>query len=236
MIKFNHSVFLKVFVVTIVVACGTLYFTVAQSKSKQLQNDKKKIETEIANTKKILEQTQKNKNASLQQLSVLRRQIENREELITTLNTEIFSMEQELDLNIKLLQDLDKKLEYMKSDYSRVVYLAYKNRKMIDKVTFLLAAEDFSQMFRRIKYYAVFANNVKHQFELINQTKEEIKKKNDEIVMLKSEKLGLLEGKEKEVKQLEIDRYNKTKTTEQLKSKEKQLADELKGKQKRRRE
>ncbi|MEG2071429.1 MAG: M23 family metallopeptidase, partial [Bacteroidales bacterium] len=49
-------------------------------------------------------------------------------------------------------------------------------------------------------------------------------------------KLGLLEGKEKEVKQLEIDRYNKTKTTEQLKSKEKQLADELKGKQKRRRE
>ena len=209
----------------------------AQSKkSDELKNNKKKIEAEIANTTKLLNQTKKNKDNSLQQLTVLRKQIANREELITALNNEIFSLEEELDLNIKLSQSLDRKLEYMKSDYSRVVYLAYKNRKMIDKITFLLASEDFAQMFRRFKYYTLFADNVKHQVELIAQTKAEIEKKNNEILLFKEEKLALLDGKEREVKKLEIDRNAKTKATEELKKKEKVLASELNAKQKKRNE
>ena len=208
----------------------------SQSKSAKLKNDKKKIETEIANTQKLLKQTEKNKNASLQQISVLRQQISNREALITTLNTEIFELEEELALNIKLSQDLNKKLEYMKSDYSRVVYLAYKNRKFTDKVTFLLSSENFSQMFRRIKYYSVFANNVKRQVELIEKTQEEIKKKNEEIVQMKAEKLALLEGKEIEIKKLEQDRTATTKKAQELKQKEKQLASTLQEKQKKRKE
>ena len=208
----------------------------SQSKSAKLKNDKKKIETEIANTQKLLKQTEKNKNASLQQISVLRQQISNREALITTLNTEIFQLEEELALNIKLSQDLSKKLEYMKSDYSHVVYLAYKNRKLIDKVTFLLSSDNFSQMFRRIKYYSVFANNVKRQVELIEKTQEEIKEKNEEIVQMKAEKLALLEGKELEIKKLEIDRTETTKKAQELKQKEKQLASTLQEKQKKRKE
>ena len=208
----------------------------SQSKSAKLKNDKKKIETEIANTQKLLKQTEKNKNASLQQISVLRQQISNREALITTLNTEIFELEEELALNIKLSQDLNKKLEYMKSDYSRVVYLAYKNRKLIDKVTFLLSSDNFSQMFRRVKCYSVFANNVKHQVELIEKTQEEIKKKNEEIVQMKAEKLALLEGKEVEIKKLELDRTETTKKAQELKQKEKQLASTLQEKQKKRKE
>lgn len=208
----------------------------SQSKSAKLKNDKKKIETEIANTQKLLKQTEKNKNASLQQISVLRQQISNREALITTLNTEIFELEEELAQNVKLSQDLNKKLEYMKSDYSRVVYLAYKNRKLIDKVTFLLSSDNFSQMFRRVKYYSVFANNVKHQVDQIEKTQEEIKKKNEEIVQLKAEKLALLEGKEVEIKKLEIDRTETTKKAQELKQKEKQLASTLQEKQKKRKE
>lgn len=212
------------------------FSALGQSKSDELKKNKKKIETEIANTQKLLNQTKKNKDSSLQQITMLRKQIANREELITALNTEIFQMEEELDLNIKLSQSLDKKLEYMKSDYSRVVYLAYKNRKMIDKIMFLLSSEDFGQMFRRLKYYTVFADNVKHQVEMIEQTKEEIEKKNREIRLLKEEKSALLSGKEQEVRKLEIDRNQKTKTAEELKRKEKQLAAELTTKQKKREE
>ncbi len=208
----------------------------AQSKSAKLKNDKKKIETEIANTQKLLKQTEKNKNASLQQISMLRKQISNREALITTLNTEIFELEEELAMNIKLSQELSKKLEYMKSDYSRVVYLAYKNRNLIDKVTFLLSSDNFSQMFRRIKYYSVFADNVKYQVEQIEKTQEEIKIKNEEIIQMKAEKLALLEGKEVEIKKLENDRTVTTKKAQELKQKEKQLAATLKEKQQKRKE
>ena len=170
------------YIILALLCLGILATGFAQSKSEKLKSNKKKIEAEIATTQKLLNQTSKNKQASLQQLSVLRRQISNREELITSLNNEIFNLEEELDLNVKLYKELDKKLEYMKTDYSRIVYLAYKNRNMIDKVAFLLASEDFSQMFRRIKYYTIFANDVKRQVVLIKQTQEEIAQKNEEII------------------------------------------------------
>lgn len=234
----NHKFSRLLFLVAVLAVALILapYDAFSQSKSAKLKNDKKKIETEIANTQKLLKQTEKNKNASLQQISVLRQQISNREALITTLNTEIFQLEEELALNVKLSQDLNKKLEYMKSDYSRVVYLAYKNRKLIDKVTFLLSSDNFSQMFRRIKYYSVFANNVKHQVEQIEKTQEEIKIKNEEIVQMKADKLALLEGKEVEIKKLEMDRTQTTKKAQELKQKEKQLASTLQEKQKKRKE
>jgi septal ring factor EnvC (AmiA/AmiB activator) len=156
--------------------------------------------------------------------------------LITELNNELYQMEMEIDLNTKLSRDLDKKLEYMKTDYERVVYLAYKNRKFIDKITFLLSADNFSQMYRRARYYNIFSESVKTQVVLINKTKEEIEKKNAEIEILKNEKVEILEGKEKEVKNLERDRTTKTRSANQLKKRERELVKELKAKQKRRAE
>ena len=208
----------------------------SQSKSAKLKNDKKKIETEIANTQKLLKQTENNKNASLQQISMLRQQISNRENLIITLEEELFQMDAELAQNKKTYQELSKKLEYMKSDYSRVVYLAYKNRKLIDKVTFVLSADNFSQMYRRIKYYSVFADNVKRQMELIKQTQEELKQKEAEIEQLKMETEALVKGKEEEILKLEYDRTETTKKAQELKQKEKQLASTLQEKQKKRKE
>ncbi len=217
----------------VVIMAGVL---LAQPKSEQLKNDKKKIENEIKNTQKLLDETKKNRSSSLQQISILRKQISNREALITAMNNEIFALEQELDLNQKLLVNLDKKLEYMKSDYARVVYMAYKNRKVTDKLTFLLSADNFSQMFRRARYYNLFAANIKHQVDLINRTREEISKKNEEILVLKEEKVLLLEGKENEVKSLEKDRKNKSRMAEELRKQERKLAADLKAKQAKRKE
>lgn len=204
----------------------------AQSKSSsQLKKDKQKIEQEIANTQSLLKKTEKNQKASLQQIAVLRQQISNREKLITALNDEILQMEEQQALNQELIQNLQKKLEYMKADYAQVVYMAYRNRRLMDKVTFILAADDFSQMFRRMRFYTVFSQNVRVQSEKIAKTQEELKQKNEEIIALKEAKLNLLSGKETEIKQLESDRRQKTKNAEQLKKQSQQLAAELKKKQ-----
>lgn len=228
---------MKRWFILLVVSVITFSFILfAQTSSERLKNNKRIIENEIANTQKLLDQIRKNQKTSLNEIQLLRQQINNREVLITELNNELYQYEMELELNIKLSRDLDKKLEYMKTDYERVVYLAYKNRKMIDRLTFLLSADDFSQMFRRARYYAIFSESVKYQVELINKTQAEITKKNSEIIILKEQKQAILEGKELEIKRLEQDRNTKTKTAEQLKKKEKALASELRDKQKRRRE
>ncbi len=209
----------------------------AQTKSSgQLKKDKQNLEREIANTQSLLKKTEKNQKASLQQIAVLRQQINNREKLITALNDEILQMEEQQVLNQELIQNLQKKLDYMKADYAQVVYMAYRNRRLMDKVTFILAADDFSQMFRRMRFYTVFSQNVRSQSEKIKKTQEELAKKNDEIIALKETKLQLLSGKETEIKKLEIDRRAKTKNAEQLKKQSQQLSAELKAKQKKRKE
>jgi len=227
---FDNSImrFFRVFLLMIcVLALGFCY---AQT-SDQLKANKKNLEVEIADTKKLLQETQKKENTSLQQISLLRKQINNREKLITELNTQIFNFEIELDLNLKLSQSLDKKLGYMKADYERIVYLAFKNRRLMDKITFLVSADDFSQMYRRMKFFTVFSDNIKHQAEEIKKTQQEIAEKNAKILSIKEEKLALLDNKEKEIISLEKDRTLKTKALDELKKKEKQLASDLKAKQ-----
>lgn len=211
-------------------------FAQSGKSSTQLKKDKQKIENEIANTQKLLKKTESNQKAAVQQAALLRQQIQNREKIITNLNSQIIQMEDEQEQNQQEIKQLEKKLSYMKADYAQVVYNAYRNRRLMDKVTFILAADDFSQMFRRLRYYTIFSRNVREQSERIIKTTEELTKKNEEIVMLKTDKLNTLSTKEQEIKNLEIDRRKKTQNAEQLKKESKKLNEELKKKQQKRKE
>ena len=234
--KFRPLFSQKVLVSLLIAMACLLSNAYAQKSSSQLKKDKQKIEKEISNTQNLLKKNEKNQKASLQQIAVLRQQISNREKLITTLNQEIIRMEEEQEINQQEILKLQKKLEYMKSDYAQVVYMAYRNRNLMDKITFILAADDFSQMFRRVRFYTVFSDNVRSQADKIAKTQEELKEKNEQIIALKSEKLNVLSGKENEIKKLESDRREKTKNAEALKKQSKQLTAQLQEKQRQRRE
>ena len=209
-------------------------FAQSGKSSTQLKKDKQKIENEIAQTQKLLKKTESNQKAAVQQAALLRQQIQNREKIITNLNSQIIQMEDEQEQNQQEINQLEKKLSYMKADYAQVVYNAYRNRRLMDKVTFILAADDFSQMFRRLRYYAIFSRNVREQAERITKTTEELTKKNEEIVVLKNDKLNTLSSKEQEIKNLEIDRRKKTQNAEKLKKESKKLNDDLKKQQQQR--
>jgi len=204
--------------------------------STQLKKDKQKIENEIANTQKLLKKNESNQKAAVQQAALLRQQIQNREKMITNLNSQIIQMEDEQEQNTQEIKQLEKRLAYMKADYAQVVYNAYRNRRLLDKVTFILAAEDFSQMFRRMRYFAIFSRNVREQSERIQKTTQELTKKNEEIVMLKNDKLVTLSSKEQEIKNLENDRRKKTQNAEKLKKESQKLNADLKKKQQQRKE
>lgn len=204
--------------------------------SAQLKKDKQKIENEIASTQKLLKKTESNQKAAVQQAALLRQQIQNREKMITNLNSQIIQMEDEQEQNQQEIKQLEKRLAYMKADYAQVVYNAYRNRRFLDKVTFILAADNFSQMFRRLRYYTIFSRSVRQQTEQIQKTTEELTKKNEAIVELKNDKLTTLSSKEQEIKNLEIDRRKKTQNAEKLKKESQKLQADLKKKQQQRKD
>ena len=236
----SSTFYRSVVVCALLLAWATLVpvhlFAQSGKSSTQLKKDKQKIENEIAKTQKLLKKNESNQKAAVQQAALLRQQIRNHEKMITNLNSQIIQMEDEQEQNQQEINQLEKRLAYMKSDYAQVVYNAYRNRRLLDKVTFILAADDFSQMFRRMRYYAIFSRNVRQQSEQIKKTTEELTKKNEQIVELKNDKLTTLSSKEKEIKNLESDRRKKTQNAEKLKKESQKLQADLKKKQQQRKE
>lgn len=226
----------RILIVVLALAFPMLTFAQSGKSSAQLKKDKQKLENEIANTQKLLKKNESNQKAAVQQAALLRQQIRNHEKMITNLNSQIIQMEDEQEQNQQEINQLEKRLAYMKSDYAQVVYNAYRNRRLLDKVTFILAADDFSQMFRRMRYYAIFSRNVRQQSEQIQKTTEELTKKNEQIVVLKNDKLNTLSSKEQEIKSLESDRKKKTQNAEKLKKESQKLQADLNKKQKQRKE
>jgi septal ring factor EnvC (AmiA/AmiB activator) len=226
----------RILIVVLALAFPMLTFAQSGKSSTQLKKDKQKLENEIANTQKLLKKNESNQKAAVQQAALLRQQIRNHEKMITNLNSQIIQMEDEQEQNQQEIKQLEKRLAYMKADYAQVVYNAYRNRRLLDKVTFILAADDFSQMFRRMRYYAIFSRNVRQQSEQIQKTTEELTKKNEQLVELKNDKLNTLSSKEQEIKSLENDRKKKTQNAEKLKKESQKLQADLKKKQQQRKE
>jgi septal ring factor EnvC (AmiA/AmiB activator) len=226
----------RILILACALAFPTLLFAQSGKSSAQLKKDKQKLENEIANTQKLLKKNESNQKAAVQQAALLRQQIRNHEKMIINLSSQIIQMEEEEEQNQQEINQLEKRLAYMKSDYAQVVYNAYRNRRLLDKVTFILAADDFSQMFRRMRYYAIFSRNVRQQTQQIQKTTEELTKKNELIVELKNDKLNTLSSKEQEVKNLENDRRKKTQNAEKLKKESQKLQSDLKKKQQKRKE
>lgn len=231
--KRNQLIMKKIVIAFLIIATSLSFFLLdAQStSSKQLKKDKQKLEREIKNTQELLNQTRKNKNASLEQIAVLRKQISNREDMVVALTDEITRLEDEMALNEKLSKSLDRKLAYMKDDYARVVYNAYKNRKLTNKITFIFSADNFSHMYQRAKYYRAFAKNVKSQVETIEATQKEIERKKIEIQEIKDAKSAIMSKEEANLANLEKTKREKDKLAASLKTKEKELSTQIKQKQ-----
>ena len=236
--KVKRFVLKIVFFIALTILCLIAQEVFSQSSTERtrLENNKKKLEQEIANTQKLLDQTKANKNTSLNQIQLLKKQIQQREQLIAAINSQIVSLDENINRNEKELMQLHVKLERLKKDYSGLVYMAFKNRKAMNKILFYLSAEDFSKMNRRIKYFSTFSDKVSRQIVLIEQTQQNITLTNENLKAEKNQKTQLAHSKENEKNKLNQDQEKKNKDLTVLKKKEENLVKNLKEQQQRKKE
>lgn len=225
------------------VFCVVLCFMVlgisyAQSNSERvrLENNKKKLEKEIANTQQLLKRTTANKNASFNQIQLLKEQIRQRESLIQTINSQIGEIDQNIVKKEIELSQLQTKLERLKKEYSKLVYMSFKNRKSLNKILYYLSSEDYTKMYRRMRYLDALSDRMTRQIELINETTHEISLVTENLKSEKESKTKLATSKEKEKTQLNKDQIKKNEDLAQLKKKEANLIKNLKQQQKKKRE
>lgn len=199
---------------------------------KTLEARRLKIERELAESQKILKSTQKEKNATLNQLNTLNRVIEQREVLISNLTIEVVAAETEIEHQSRLLDTLIAHLQIEKLKLNKTVRKAYKTRKSGREVAFVFTSNNLKQALRRWKYLRKLSDYRRFQISQLNVQQSEVETALTKLNVIKAEKTSLLGTKEKEKQKLEIDKESKVQMVKTLSEKENELQDKIRQKRK----
>ncbi|MEI6122419.1 MAG: peptidoglycan DD-metalloendopeptidase family protein [Bacteroidota bacterium] len=206
-------------------------FAQNQQAKDKLLDKKKQIEEEIAYYKKLIDETKKTRNLSVNQLVLLKNQIAQRENLIDEINSEMLMLDNIINQNMQKVQRSKAQLQAIKDGYAKMIYNAYKNRNAIDRLMFIFASKDFNQAYQRLKYLQQYNEYLHRQVDLILNTTNEILEKNKELVAQKNDKHDLLLSSEEEKEQLALEKEKKDADVKKLKQTEKDLRNKLKQKE-----
>lgn len=207
-------------------------YNYAQSDKEQLQQKKTKIEEEINYTNKLLDETKRTRQTSLNQLIILKNQIGKRQELINTINSEINDINSEINSDKKKIKQLKNDLEALKDEYAKMIYYAYINRSSYRRLMFIFSSKDFNQAYQRLKYFQQYTAYRKNQVREIQETQEKL---NQKIALLEEQRLNketLISSKAKENEKLNKEKEQKNTAVLSLQKKEKQLKKALREKEK----
>lgn len=213
-----------------IISCLT--YVPAADSVKELQNKQRKLQEEIEQTNKMLNQTKKDENATLNKLQLIGQNIKNQKKLIRTLDNEITALNIEMK-KLNLTRDsLQKVLNTYKEDYAQMIRQSHYARMQQSPLLFLLSSNSFQQLARRARYLQEFAQFRKEQVIRIEYTQMEIDMQNDLLQTNKNDKQSALSNRKKEQANLQRDERKQQTMLNQLKTKEKDLSKQLKQQQK----
>ena len=204
----------------------------SQESQQDLEARRKKLESEIEYTNKLINETRKSKNATVGELKLLNSRINQRNELVATLKKEIVYLERQIAINENTIGKLNKELDELIDEYAKLVFVTYKHQTPYNKLIYIFSAEDLNQAYQRIRYIDQLSTYIRNESITIRNKEavksEELNKLNEQ----KSAKKQLLDAENIQVSNLEREKIQKDEVITQLSGQEKQLQSDLKAKEK----
>ncbi|MFC4738476.1 murein hydrolase activator EnvC family protein [Flavobacterium ponti] len=215
--------------------CST--FSWAQtSKQLELEAKKEKIINAILQYNGLLNIEKKKEKSVLTEIKEKDARIRLSEKLISTNETQVKYIANDIAKNQKLIKSLTKELEILKEDYASMIVKAYKSRSQSSRIMFVLSSQNFYQAYKRIQYMKQYAGFRKAQAEEIKIKQQKL---NQAIVTLQAkkeqrEKVIAQTAKEKE--ELENQKQEKEKLVKIIQKDKKKYSAEIDKKEKEKRE
>ena len=213
---------------TVLLLLATNSFT--QSKS-ALEQKKKQLQKEIRLTNKLLKETRKNKDLSVDELLKLKSKINSRSDLIAAMNSEMKLINKEISDSKRGISESEQELVYLKAEYAKIIYYAFKHRSSYDKMMFVFASKDVNQAYKRLKYIQQYSAYRKTQAEDIVSTQKILKQKIEGLKQSNQEKTVLVSLEEQEKENLALEKAEQETIVQKLQGKEQELKNKLKKKE-----
>ena len=190
---------------------------------KELQAQQKKYAEELETTGKMLKQTKQNEKSTENKLNLIGQDIRTRKKLINSINQEIIALDQEQTRLQGERTRLEAELDSLKQDYAHLVQLTHYADLQQSPLLFLLSAQDFNQLFRRVRYMREFAQYRQEQVARIEGVKADIQIQSELIQDNRKEKDSALKTQQRERDQLAANEKKQKTMLKNLKAKEKEL-------------
>ena len=199
---------------------------------KELQKQQRELQQQLEETAKMLKQTKQNETATENKLNLLNNDIKTRKKLIKNIQKEINTLNGEMTTLRQQRTALQKELEACKQDYARLIRETHYADMQQSPLLFLLSAENFQQLIRRVQYMQQFAAYRKEQVKKIESLQTNIDIQNSLLEDRKNDRSTALKSQKREQDKLTRDERKQKDMLKSLKQEEKNLLAKQKEQQK----
>lgn len=203
----------------------------AQRTKESLQAEIKSLQKDIETANKLLKETSKNKEVTLNQVSLMEKKIKDRQKLINAYNEQIKVLDKSIKKGENNIKQLNGELKTLRNEYSKMVVFANRNRNRYDQLEFMFSSEDFNQALQRKRYIQQFAEARKNKIDQIISTKNKVTGEVDAYKKNKEEQTRLLEEEQAQQAVLKKEKEELNTQVAALKKKEGSLQQNIKDKQ-----
>jgi len=198
---------------------------------KQLQSEITSLQQEISTANQLLKKTKKDREMTLNEVSILDTKIKQRESLIKAYNEQIAVLDEEIHKGQRDIRNLNSDLGKLQKEYAKMIVFANKNRNHYDRLGFIFASKDFNQAFSRLRYIRQFNDARKTKMEQIASTERRISDEVEASQQAREEQAALLKDEKIQQETLKKEKKELNSQVAKLKKKEGSLQQDIKNKQ-----
>ena len=197
--------------------------TTPQPTVKGLQSQRQQLQKQLKEQEQRLQANRKNVKQRLQNLQMINTEIADKQRIIDTIRHDIDVLDDNivaLDIQLKILEE---RLQQRKDNYMKSMRYMHRNRSVQNQLMFIFSAQNFTQMYRRLRFTREYAQYQRAQGEAVKIIKEEVRKGQEEIASSKQQKSDLLNRGEEERRNLENKQAEQQKVVKSLQREQKTI-------------
>ena len=203
---------------------------VSAQDTRRQESRKAQLEKEIAAINRQLKDNARSSSRALTDLSLVRRKIAARQELIAESDREIRALDDSMQVRQRAIDRLQARHDTLSLYYNRLVRGAYKNRDSRLWYMYILSSENIGQAVRRFGYLKGLSRNMSEQAKRIQETAAELELERDRLAGLKEEAQVLRGQRQADVEALRAEEGESASLVARLEKDRRKYQDELRRK------
>lgn len=226
--KRKHYIYISFFAIAL---CWCFTTETKAQNRQSLEKEKAKIEKEISSMNAILKETRKNKKLSASELQIIKKKVEQRQQLVNNITSQINILDNQIKTTQQSITESYRSLEILKQNYAYMLRYAQKHRSAMDRLLFIFAAKDYHEAYQRYVFFRRYASLQRSQMAKIENKTIELSSMTDDLLNQKKSQSKLLNQEKVNTANLNKERQQQEKLVNNIKKQESQLAKEIKAKE-----